>query len=138
MLRISWIVLLCFTVMPANADEPMNDKDKDKKLETLPKPKPTQENLPVLIIRVPVPPPPDIYPTIVISPAPVIISPIMPSPIPAYPGFYRPDSWEHWQNLAPSRTGYLRPRVILAPQPYYRANGAPYPFYPSMPEIYSP
>src|SRR5262245_35845769 len=45
---------------------------------------------------------------------------------PVLPGYWRRSQYDHWQTLAVDREGFWRPRVILAPEPYYLYNGKPY------------
>jgi hypothetical protein len=55
---------------------------------------------------------------------------------PALP-YMLPDRYAHWQLYAPDQQGYLKPRVIIAPQPYYLYNGRPYRFLPTNPKVWS-
>jgi hypothetical protein len=52
---------------------------------------------------------------------------------PVLPGYFLPDRYAHWQLVAPDRYGFMRPRVIMAPQPYYLYNGEPYRLLPVRP-----
>jgi hypothetical protein len=52
---------------------------------------------------------------------------------PVLPGYFLPDRYAHWQKVAPDRYGFMRPRVILAPQPFYLYNGEPYRLLPVRP-----
>ena len=83
----------------------------DPKCELLPMPKPAEGMLP----------------------APRVLDEMGPLG-PVLPGFFLPDPYAHWEYLAVDKQGYLKPRVILAPQPYYLYNGKPYLFLPTRPE----
>lgn len=63
-------------------------------------------------------------------PPPIVMGPLGP----VRPGYFLPDRYAHWQFYAIDRQGYMKPRVILAPQPYYRYNGMPYGFFPALPQ----
>jgi hypothetical protein len=75
---------------------------------------------------------PNVLPPPQPAPAPpaVIVAPLPPA-------FYRPSAMAHWENYAVDRSGFFRPRVVFAPQPYYAFNGQPYP-WPIRPERVMP
>jgi hypothetical protein len=82
----------------------------------------------------PLPPPkeaPDVLPAP--TPAAVPMGPLGP----IRPGYFLPDRYAHWQLYAPDQQGYLKPRVIIAPQPYYLYNGMPYRFLQTNPQVWS-
>jgi hypothetical protein len=65
-----------------------------------------------------------------------LAGPTLPMPTPLGPqpfvgmGFYRPNRWDVWQNLAPDRAGFWRPRVALFGNGAFYPNGMPYPMLP--------
>lgn len=83
------------------------------KSEMLPAPKPIVEELPP--------------PTKIVEQVPM-------GPLgPMLPGYFLPNRYAHWNLYAIDKQGYFKPRVILAPQPYYLYNGQPYYFLPVRP-----
>lgn len=78
-------------------------------------------------------PMPRLVPGVLPPPGPVF-EPIPMGPLgPVKPGFFLPDRYAHWELVAPDQYGFLKPRVILAPQPYYLYNGQPYGLLPVRP-----
>lgn len=76
-------------------------------------------------------------------PMPRMIEQILPAPAPiiemgplgpVLPGFFLPDRYAHWELMSIDRQGFYKPRVILAPQPYYLYNGKPYFYLPTRPQ----
>jgi hypothetical protein len=47
---------------------------------------------------------------------------------PVLPGYWRRSEMAKWQLLAVDYQGRFRPRVVLAPCPYYLHDGMPYPW----------
>jgi hypothetical protein len=52
---------------------------------------------------------------------------------PVLPGFFQPDLRAQRQLYAIDRQGFLKPRVMMAPQPFYLYNGQPYYFLQTNP-----
>lgn len=76
-------------------------------------------------------------------PSPRIVEPILPAPHrvvemgplgPVLPGYFLPDPYARWNLYALDKQGFPKPRVILAPQPYYLYNGQPYYFLRVQPQ----
>ena len=109
MLRLALAGLLTLALaVPASAADPQGE------------PLPPPRSLPL-----PVPPPQFV---------PVPIGPMGP----VLPGFYRPDPYAHWEMLSLNRQNQLRPRVVLAPQPYFLFSGMPYNQLPVRPTFLMP
>jgi hypothetical protein len=54
------------------------------------------------------------------------------------PGYWHRSEMAKWQLLSVDYQGRFRPRVILAPQPYYLHDGMPYPWLGTRPMDVSP
>ncbi len=80
-------------------------------------------------------PPPKEAPSVL--PAPKLADVPMGPLGPIRPGGILPDRYAHWQLYATDQQGYLKPRVIIAPQPFYLYNGMPYLFLPTNPQVWS-
>jgi hypothetical protein len=97
----------------------------DPKVEMLPPPKEAPSLLP----------PPKEAPDLL--PPPKLVDVPMGPLGPILPGYFLPDRYAHWQLYAPDQQGYLKPRVIIALQPYYLYNGMPYRFLQTNPQVWS-
>lgn len=72
--------------------------------------------------------------TDILPPPAIIIEPVPIGPMgPVLPGYILPDRYAHWQLVLPDQYGFPKPRVILAPQPFYLYDGMPYRFLPTRP-----
>lgn len=70
----------------------------------------------------------------VLPPPALVVEPVPLGPMgPILPGYILPDRYAHWQLVLPDQYGFPKPRVILAPQPFYLYNGMPYRFLPTRP-----
>jgi hypothetical protein len=73
-------------------------------------------------------PMPRVAPGVLPPPVPFIEQVPMGPLGPVLPGYFLPDRYAHWKLVAPDQYGFMKPRVILAPQPFYLYNGMPYRF----------
>jgi hypothetical protein len=78
-------------------------------------------------------PMPRLAPGLLPPPGPVVERIPMGPLGPVLPGYFLPDRYAHWELLAPDQYGFMKPRVILAPQPFYLHNGKPYGLLPVRP-----